>query len=161
ITSARVLAQASHILEEESAGYRYIAGRLEPISTPAEVEEVERALDTAKRVGLRPVHGHLDAALQALAQRPTPDARNAIKEAISAVEAVSKLLTGVETGGLDDALDVLATRANLRPALKKAFATLYGDASGPHGVRHAMLHDAGIDTAEARFFIIACSAFVT
>lgn len=40
-----VLARAARILEEESAGYQYINGRIEPIATRAEAEEVERALE--------------------------------------------------------------------------------------------------------------------
>src|SRR5262249_21026305 len=134
--------------------------KLAPIATSAEVSEVESAVHASQQSGLAGVHTHLTTAVSLLGQRPTPEIRKAVEEAILALEAVAKLVTGVDRGGLDAALEELSRRLKLRPALKAAIANLYGDASGKLGVRHAMLQEAGVDVAEARFFVITCSAFV-
>jgi len=49
----------------------------------------------------------IDTALALLGKKPEPDYRNSIKESISAVEAVVKLLTGEKSGGIDKAIAVL------------------------------------------------------
>jgi hypothetical protein len=152
---------ANSILEEENSGYRFIGGALTPIATPSEAAEVEEAIGAAQRAGLTGVHTHLTTAVSLLGQRPTPETRKAIEEAVLAVEAVAKLLTGVERGGLDDALTALTKKVSLRPALQAAIGNLYGDASGKQGVRHALLAKGSVvDLPEARFFVIVCSAFV-
>ncbi len=152
--------RANGVLEEENSGYRFIDDALAPIATVDEVAEVESAIQASQRSGFVGVHTHLTTAVSLLGRRPTPEIRKAVEEAVLAVEAVAKLVTGVERGGLDAALEELTARLKLRPALKAAIGNLYGDASGKLGVRHAMLQESGVDLPEARFFVIACSAFV-
>lgn len=57
-----------------------------------------------------------------LADRKSPDYRNSIKESISAVEAICKLITGSQKATLEDALRQLETKlGSVHPALKDAF----------------------------------------
>jgi hypothetical protein len=55
----------------------------------------------------------------------------------------------------------LEKKANLSPGLCAGFKTLYGFTSGPNGIRHALLEkDAVVGIDEAKFMLVACSAFV-
>src|SRR5262249_44349480 len=99
-------------------------------------------------------------AVALLGQRPDPDYRNAIKEAISAVEGVVKRLEGTRSGGLSAALDSLADRIDLHRSLKIGLEKLYAYTSDKDGVRHAILDEPNVDGADARFMVVACSAFV-
>ena len=142
------------VLEEENAGYRIIDRQVAPITSSTEMSEVERALKS----GIPAVREHIETALGAFSDRENPNYRNSIKESISAVESVSRLLGGGKT--LGSALKVLRDKIALHPALEKGFSALYGYTSDEGGIRHALLEESSVDSADARFMLIACSAFV-
>ncbi len=146
------------VLEREKAGYRVIAGTLTPITNPTELESVAAAATT--RSGYEGVATHITAAAEFLGKKPEPDYRNSIKESISAVEAAAKLLAGGKSGGIDDALKILEKRGDLHPALKSALSKLYGWTSDDDGIRHALLDPSTTTFAQAKFMLVACSAFV-
>lgn len=160
VTPVEAQAAANDLLEREHSGYRYIGGELAPITNPAEIAEIEQAGRAASTYGLDGVRQQITQALSLLGKRPDPDYRNAVKEAISAVEGVVKLINGTRGGGLKEALDVVAPRIDLHPALKTGLEKLYGYTSDEDGVRHPILEEANVDEADARFMIVICSAFV-
>lgn len=150
----------NRILEREMSGYRFINGVLTPITDKAEVQEIAEAIQTADTLGLGGARQHLESALRCLGQKPTPDYRNSIKEAISAVESVAKKIAGKDSGKLAEALDILAQQTGMHGALKSAFSKLYGYTSDEDGIRHAILNEPDVGFAEAKFMVVSCSAFV-
>jgi hypothetical protein len=148
------------IFEQELSGYRFISGKLAPISSPAEIAEISGAIEATGRAGLDGTHEHLRAALTLLGKKPEPDYRNSIKEAISAVESISKQLSGSVGQGLSGALDELAKHVDIHGALKAGFIKLYGYTSDKDGIRHAILDQPTVGFAEAKYMIVSCSAFV-
>lgn len=143
-------------LEREVAAYRFVDGRIVQITTAEEIDAIEGATATERG----PVREHLDRALQLLADRRNLDYRNSIKESISAVEALVKSLSGTEKGTLADLLKHLARRYPLHPALEATFSKLYGYTSDAKGIRHALMDDERVTFEEAKFMLVACSAFV-
>src|SRR5262249_26088548 len=79
-------------LEREGAGYRAINGEIVPITAAHEVEAIRQAAGASSSLGLDAVREHIDTALHLLGKKPDPDYRNSIKESISAVESICKLL---------------------------------------------------------------------
>lgn len=150
-------ARLNYYLERELSGYRAINGQLVPVTSDLEVKEIQRAASTV--CGFEGVAKHIDTALKLLALKPEPDKRNSIKESISAVEAAVKLLSGEKSGGIDKAVALLAAKAGLHPAFKDALKKLYGYTSDEQGIRHPILESADISFAEAKFMLVACSAF--
>ncbi len=150
--------KANEILAREHSGYRFVGDELAPITSETEIAEIERAREMAARSGLEGVRVHLDGALALFGKRPEPDCRNAVKEAISAVEAVVNLINGSRGGGLSGALNALAPQIGMHPALKRGLESLYGYTSDADGIRHAILEEAKVDEADALFMIVACSA---
>lgn len=148
------------IFEVEHSGYRFLGGELSPISSAAEVEAIDAAVALAATSGLAGAHTHLKAALHLLGRRPVPDYRNAVKEAISAVESVAKRLSENDSQGLAGALDELAKQVPIHGALKSAFVKLYGYTSDADGIRHAILDEPSVGFDEAKYMVVACSAFV-
>lgn len=150
----------NHMFEEELSGYRFVGGELVPLSSPAEVAEIESALATTSATGLAGAHAHIAAALRLLAKRPDPDYRNSIKESISAVEALSKQLGTAESQGLSGALTELGKKVPLHGAFRSGLLSLYGYTSDEGGIRHAMLQEPSLGYDEAKYMAVACSAFV-
>jgi hypothetical protein len=116
--------------------------------------------EIADTSGLSGVQAHLKQALQHLSDRKRPDYRNSIKEAISAVEAVSQHVTGDGKATLGKALGVLEGKQQLHPALKQAFSKLYGYTSDADGIRHSMLEESSLSYSDGKFMLVACSAFI-
>jgi AbiJ N-terminal domain 4 len=149
------------ILERELAGYRFINGILAPISNSVEVSAIETAISASATSRLDGVHEHLSTSLELLGRKPQPDFRNSIKESISAVEAAVNLIAGSNGSGVAGAIDALSAKTPIHGALKAALKQLYGYTSDSDGIRHAIMEEATVDFEDAKFMLVACSAFVT
>ena len=152
--------ELNSVLEMELSAYRFIGDSIVEISSEEEVKEIDKALSETSYIS--PVKKHLESALLLFSDRNKPDYRNSIKEAISAVEALSRLILGKESTTLGDALDEMERRKLIEwhPALKVAFQKIYGYTSSADGIRHALQKSECLYAEDARFMIIACSAFI-
>ena len=148
----------NQILEREVSAYRFVGGRLARLTSKEEVAAVEEAMASADV--MQPVAAHISAALALLADRKSPDYRNSIKESISAVEAVCKLLARDEKADLHTAIRKLRGSMGVHPALGKAFINMYGYTSDADGIRHALLDEPNLSFEDAKFMLVSCSAFV-
>ena len=145
------------ILERELSGYRFVSGIFTDITNPQEVEMLEIVLGDND---FPMVKAHLQRALELLSDRDHPDYRNSIKESISAVEALARVVSGNEKATLGDALKIIEQQGKLHPALKDAFSKLYGYTSDKDGIRHAMLEESNLSIADAKFFLLSCTSFI-
>lgn len=146
------------VLARELAGYRFVGYELLPIGTEDELAAVEQARRDSNPYA--PVREHLKQAASLLADRKNPDLRNSIKESISAVEAACGIVTNAK-GTLGDCLKAMGKGGKLHPALGGAFEKLYGWTSDAEGIRHALQDEPNLDIDDARFMLVACSAFVS
>ncbi len=142
-------------LQREGSAYRFIGATLSPITDEVEVAEIEVALTGAPAT----VAQHLRAALEKLSNRDNPDYRNSVKESVGAVEAAVRQITGDKNAMLSKALGSLEPKPH--PSLQKAFEKIYAYAGDEEGVRHSLKDGTSVvGEAEARFMLVACSAFV-
>jgi len=147
------------ILEREGSGYRLIDGKVCPITSPEEMAAVEEALD--KGSAYSGISEHLSASIRMISDKQNPDYRNSIKESISAVESVARHITEESGATLGQALKILEKKHALHPALKTAFQNLYGYTNDADGIRHCLMDDGKtLTSADARFMLITCSAFI-
>lgn len=148
----------NRILEREMSGYRQREEMIVPVSDATELSAIDEALNAPDRFsGAR---SHLADALGKLSQKPEPDTRNAITEAVSAVESAARVVTGKKKATLKDALNVLEAAGHVHPALRDAWLKLYGYTSDEEGLRHAMTEDPDIDFPTAKYMVVSCAAFV-
>jgi len=142
------------MLVKHVAGYRLIDGTITPITSENEVASIEESVGRKGKFGASAEH--MRTALARLSDRNAPDYRNSIKESISAVESVCQALTGDLKATLGDALK----RIGVHKALERGFSAIYGYTSDADGIRHALLEEPDLTADDARFFLVACSAFV-
>jgi hypothetical protein len=145
------------VLTKECAAYRLIKGQICQITEEQEIKEVSEVVQLDGKFA--PVKEHIQSALMHLSSRSNPDYRNSIKESISAIESMAKIMTGEDNATLGDALKILKISGKIDPALEKGFSAIYGWTSDKHGIRHAMTDVSSVGHAEAKFYLIACSAF--
>ena len=146
----------NNIFESEKVSYRIVNGKITEITSKEEIAEIEQALAEDRDT----VRVHLDTSLNFLSDRKTPDYRNSVKESISAVEALCKDITRAEKATLADALKIISKDARFHPAFLNALDKLYGYTSDESGIRHSLIDMSRIDFADAKFMLVACSAFV-
>jgi hypothetical protein len=156
--NSKFKAYCNHILEREVSAFRFVGNEIAQITAQHEIVEIEGAMQAADV--MRPVAVHMKAALELFADRKSPDYRNSIKESISAVEAACRILTGNNSPTLGDALKQLKAKAALHPALEKAFLSMYGYTSDAEGIRHALMDEPTLESEDAKFMLVSCSAFV-
>ena len=147
------------IFEQELSGYRIIDKQIVPITSDVEIESINMALTNTDKYNS--VNQHLKTAIEYLSDKQNPDYRNCIKEAISAVEAFCKIITGKDKATLGDALKEVEKKFTIHTALKDAFNKIYGYTSDTGGIRHSLTEKGIIVTQEdAIFMLVACSAFI-
>jgi len=156
-TSTKFIEACNTVLKHEVSAYRFIGKKLIPVTSEEEITEIEKAIHTSKQFTQ-----HLDKALELFSNKKTPDYTNTIKEAISAVEAICKLIIDDPKATLGMALDRLekTQKIDMHEKLKSAFKNLYGYTSDAQGIRHGFIGKANLDVEDARFMLIACSAFI-
>jgi hypothetical protein len=154
------VAACNGVMKDEGAGYRFLGKHIVPITSEEELQAIEEGLEAARP--LHGVHTQLEAALAKLSERPEPDYRNSVKESISAVESLGKVITRDDSASLGEALPKIESALGLKlhPALRGALHKLYGWTSNEGGIRHGMVDEPNVGLAEAKFMLVACSAFV-
>lgn len=145
--------------EREMSAYRIVGDEVVQITSEEEIAEIEQALNVSDKFS--PARTHLQAALQLLSDKKNPDFRNSMKESISAVEALCKIITGDKNATLGDSLKVIEKKYPLHESLKKAFSALYGYTSDSGGIRHSLKDEVpDLKFEDAKFMLVICSAFV-
>lgn len=143
----------------------YVVNTQKPVTIlPAATEQEGQALHAAMKQlradGLLAAETHLRKASECINRGAWSDS---IRESIHAVESVARKLDPGASKTLGPALAALERQGSLHPALKQAFAKLYGYSSNEQGIRHALMVEtespAGMD--EAVFMIGACAAFAS
>ena len=147
----------NHILTTEMSAYRLVDGKVVDITNEQELSMLEEALADTRFAS---VAAHLAQALTLLADRKNPDFRNSIKESISAVEAMARLVSENDKATLGEALKALEKNGKLHAALKEGFSKLYGYTNDENGIRHAMLDEPNLSQNDAKYFLLSCTSFV-
>lgn len=152
-----------HLLNQEferlDFGYRIVNLMVTDITSEEEKVCIEKAIAESTDN----VRQHMEKAIELYRTKPTPDVRNSIKEAITAVEAACRELTGENT--LGDAIKKLESKGViLQDRLKASITQMYAYTNQPNtGIRHALMDPDGkyMPTKdEAYFMLISCSAFI-
>jgi len=153
-------AACNAVMARELSGYRFVGGKIVPVTSDEEIQSIETALKDESISSH--VRTHLTSALEFLADRESPDYRNSIKESISAVESICNSLSNSTGEPLGAALNAIERNGQvvLHSALKEAFSKLYGWTSNADGIRHALMEESNLDSEDAMFMLVACSAFI-
>lgn len=144
--------------ERTHYGYRIVAGLITDIISDTDKESIEEVLFSDEDV----VKSHMRQALSLYSRRPLPDYKNAIKEAISAVEALCRKRTGESTFG--SAYGQIKKTTTIHPRIQEAIQKVYDYTNqADTGIRHSKV--SGDDSlvpgaTECLFMLVTCSAII-
>lgn len=146
------------ILERESSAYRFVDGLITEITSEEEIKTIDESINDSPSN----VETHLKNALILLSDKKEPDYRNSIKESISAVESICKLIVNDKKTTLGWALKKIEeeSKIDLHPSLKAAFKSLYDYTNDADGIRHALKEESNLNYEDAKFMLVSCSAFI-
>lgn len=145
-------------LKDNNSAYTLTGNKFIPVTNETEISEIEQTQSLAKSYNLTGVQEHLNTALKLISQKPKPDLRNSIKESISMVEVISRIIEPKENT-LGKALNKLDRSQKINSSLKAGFEKLYAYSNDKNGIRHALMLDESIEIEDAKFLLISCSAF--
>lgn len=147
------------VLQQEKSGYRMVVGKFILLTNEQELASIEEASDSP----FRPVNIHINKALTLFSSKEFPDYENSIKESISAVESICCIITNLSGKGatLGAAIKKLKDHGlEIHGAMENAFERLFGYTSDADGIRHGGIDFTDVPEEDAKFMLIACSAFV-
>ena len=123
-----------------------------------------RALGTTTMAALSAPRYEASAAHWRKVQRytapPDPDWENAVKEAITALEALAKLVVADDNVTLGKALSRAPLRDVLHPSIVSQLQALWGYTNTEPGIRHAGTTAPAAIAADAQFAIDSCEAAI-
>ena len=146
------------ILIEEVSAYRIFNNHFIQITDQHELSALSEGI-SYKGI-FSPVSHHIQSSIDLLSSRENPDYRNSIKEAISAVEAMGKIITNQPNATLGEILKTLESKHKLHGALKNGYLSLYGYTSDANGIRHGLMEESNLTQADAKYFLLSCTSFV-
>lgn len=151
-------AECNKILERELSAYRFVDNTLVRINSQQEMDAIENAISFKSSKTF--VDRHIEQALRLMASRENPDYINSIKESISAVESICKVIADDEKGTLGKALSKLEEKGIIiHDTLKDGFKRIYWYTSDSDGIRHAHKDIPNVSFEDAQFMLVTCSAF--
>jgi hypothetical protein len=156
VLQRQFLQEVSQVLEREGSGYRLIGTEFAPIASEADIA----AIEAAQRSPLVGASTHISKGLSCFARKPEPDYHNCIKESITAVESVCKIIVGDDKATLGKVLSKLDSVMPIHKSLRQSMDFLYAFTNDEGGIRHAGSTKSEVGCAEARFCLVTCSALV-
>ena len=154
-------ARYNEVLAETGMAYQVVNGRfqrLDAVADELDIPEVDISLLSGH---LRPAGEQYQRAVHALRAVPTRT-KDAIREAVGALEAVGKVITGSSNGVLSEVVPPLLKKTGNtweRP-LAAAVGSLYGYASQVPGVRHGQYVDSEPSYAQAALTVRLSGAVI-
>lgn len=107
--SKRFVKTCNAVLEHSLSAYRFVDGQITRITSEEEIQSIEESIQTSSGK-FDGASTHLRAALTLMADRKHPDYRNSIKESMSAVEAICKILAEDDNATLGQALKAIENK---------------------------------------------------
>lgn len=139
-----------------NSAYRISDGIFIPIVSMEELNEIE----SASKSKITQVEDHLQKAKEYLSpSKEKPDYRNSIKESVSAIEALVRI---IENNDEELSKNLKKAKLNMHPTFKEALSKIYAYACDASGVRHGhkISSSSSPSLEEAKFILVICSAYI-
>ena len=150
------------VLVREFSGYRVINRKIVPITNNLEITEIKESFDNTNYfTTIEGANIHLSNALSKLSDKKHHDYRNSIKESISAIETICRIIT--EESTLGNSLKKLETKGiNIDKQLKEGIEKIYAYTNNKHsGIRHGIIEDhKNPDFNDAKYILVISSSFI-
>lgn len=157
-----IVNEFNECLEKNNSAYRIIKNQICRITEKSEIDSIEESIENPNDS----VQKHMNKALNLLSDRENPDYENCVKESISAVESLCKIIlkeNGIKSDNftLGHALNEMSNseEINLNADFKDGFKNLFHFTSSTDGMRHGEIKEEDVNFNLAKLMLVTCSAF--
>lgn len=156
-----VAGRVESLLAQEGMPYAMRdTGRLAWRFSPAALAVQEQVSTLLAQPGFAGPLQQWEKALSLLSGRP-PDPENCIKDAVSALEGVGRILSGKPHATFSDLVKDLAQQLNIHPTLREAMSKIYAYRGDVEGVAHSQTQPSTVTVEDAEFVLHTTGAAIT
>ncbi len=155
----RFMDLCNQILKRELSAYRFIDGKIMPITNNQEIYILNEAVERTATAILKPVYVHLKTAFEELARPERPNYRNSVNESLNAIKELFRAID-LKNGNILDVLQTLDEKIGIPESLREGFKDMYGYVYGLNRKTLSLIEESVLSFDEAKFILVSCSAFI-
>ena len=148
------------LFKEEHLGFELRDGKVEKIGSGFIDARIKEARYLLKELEFRGADEHFEKALKALNTRPNPDVENCVKDAVSAIESVGRIISGNEKAMLPNIIKDMAKEDLIPKPLDEAIQKVYAYRGNQPGVAHGLVGISKVTIDEAEFVLAMSAAII-
>jgi tetratricopeptide (TPR) repeat protein len=148
------------LFREEHLGFELRGGKVEKIGSGFIDARVKEARYLLKEPEFTGADKHFEKAMKALNARPNPDVENCIKDAVSAIESVGRIIVNDEKALLSDIIKDMAKNKTIPKPLDEAIQKIYAYRGDQPGVAHGLVGTSKVTIDEAEFVLAMSAAII-
>ena len=103
---------------------------------------------------------HFEKAIKALNVRPNPDVENCVKDAVSAIESVGRIIVNNDKALLSDIIKDMAKNELIPRPLDEAIQKIYAYRGDQGGITHGLVGESKVTIDEAGFVLAMSAAII-
>ena len=145
---------------DEELGFESKKGKIEKRGSGFVDANVKEARVLLKGGEFQGADQHFEKAIRALNIRPLPDVENCIKDAVSAIESVGRVIVGDDKALLDDIIKNAVTIGAIPKPLDHTFLKVYAYRGNEPGVAHGSVDLSKVTEAEAELILAMSAAMI-
>lgn len=148
------------LFREEHLGFELRDGKVEKIGSGFIDAHVKEARYLLKEPEFKGADKHFEKALKALNTRPNPDVENCIKDAVSAIESVGRIIVGDDKALLSRIIKDMAGEGIIPKPLDEVIQKVYAYRGDQPGVAHGLVGISKVTIAEAELVLVMSAAII-
>lgn len=152
--------QLNALFRDEFLGFEIQNGKIERIGNPITDAKIKEARYLLKEQEFKGADAHFEKAIKALNERPNPDVENCVKDAVSAIESVGRIITNDENALLSDIIKNAAKKGVIPQPLDQTFQKVYAYRGNEPGVAHGAVDVSKVTEAEAELILAMSAAMI-
>jgi len=152
--------QVNALFREEQLGFQLKDGKIEKVGSGFIDAKVQEARYLLKEPEFKGADEHFEKAIKALNVRPNPDVENCIKDAVSAIESVGRIIVGNDKALLSDIIRDMAKNGTIPKPLDQAIQKIYAYRGDQPGVAHGLVGTSKVTVDEAEFVLAMSAAII-
>ena len=148
------------LFKEEHLGFELRDGKVEKIGSGFIDARVKEARYLLKEPEFKGADKHFEKAIKALNARPNPDVENCVKDAVSAIESVGRIIVNDDKALLSDIIKSMARNKIIPKPLDEAIQKVYAYRGDQPGVAHGLAGISTVTIDEAEFVLAMSAAMI-
>lgn len=152
--------QVNTLFREEQLGFEFKDGKAEKVGAGFIDAKIKEARYLLKEPEFKGADEQFEKAIKHLNVRPNPDVENCIKDAVSAIESVGRIIVKNDKALLSDIIKDMVKNEIIPKPLDQAIQKVYAYRGDQPGVAHGLVGASKVTIDEAEFVLAMSAAII-